>query len=349
MYNVLLVVDMQNDFISGALKTNESEEVVRNVVNRISNSRGELILFTQDTHGPDYLNTPEGKKLPVTHCVEGTWGWEIVPAVKEAWYKNPYTIIASEPIENTFKKPIFGSTALVDFLLTKKDKIISIEVLGVCTDICVISNAIMLKNAMPDIDLSVNAKCCAGVTPESHLQALNIMKMCHILETETPLPTKEIYLAGGCFWGVEKYLQQTNGVIKTEVGYANGNTKNPTYEDICATDTGFAETVRVVYDISVLDLEAILTRFYNIIEPTVINRQGPDVGSQYRTGIYFTDNKDKEIITKSLSNLQNSYEKPIVVENMPLKIFYRAEENHQKYLDKNPGGYCHIPPSKFVK
>ena len=177
---ILIVVDMQNDFINGALGTAEAAAVVANVVSRIENSRGELVLLTQDTHDEDYLNTPEGRKLPVTHCIEGTDGWQINPAVKNAWRSNPDTIVIPQLDENTFKKPVFGSAELVEFLRTCQNEITAIEILGVCTDICVISNAIMIKNALPDIEISVNADCCAGVTPQSHQEALNIMKMCHI-------------------------------------------------------------------------------------------------------------------------------------------------------------------------
>ena len=177
---VLIVVDMQKDFIDGALGTAEGAAIVSDVAARIASGRGELVLFTQDTHNEDYLNTPEGKKLPVPHCIEGTPGWQIDPAVKNAWKNNPDTIIIPQLDENTFKKPVFGSVALVEFLKSCQDEINCIELLGICTDICVISNAIMIKNTLPHIEIAVNAACCAGVTPQSHQEALNVMKMCHI-------------------------------------------------------------------------------------------------------------------------------------------------------------------------
>ena len=158
---------------------------------------------------------------------------------------------------------------------------------------------------------------------------------------------KEIYLAGGCFWGVEKYLDLLDGIVATEVGYANGHTENPTYEDVCRGDTGFAEAVRVIYDAEIIGLESLLEQFYGIIDPTVKNRQGPDIGSQYRTGIYSTNPDDAATIAKSLNDLQKTYDAPIVTENLPLSVYYKAEEYHQKYLDKNPGGYCHIPEHKY--
>ncbi len=160
---------------------------------------------------------------------------------------------------------------------------------------------------------------------------------------------REIYLAGGCFWGTEKYFSLIKGVIKTEVGYANGSTENPSYEDVCYRSTGHAETVKVVYDYTVVSLPFILELYYDVIDPTSINRQGGDRGPQYRTGIYYTDVVDKPIIEQSIANLQKKYTDPIAVEVLPLRNFYAAEEYHQGYLDKNPSGYCHIGQSKFDK
>jgi len=177
---VLIVVDMQKDFIDGALGTPEATAIITEVIERIEAGRGELVLFTQDTHNEDYLDTPEGKKLPVVHCIEGTEGWEINPAIKTAWKNHPDTIVISDLHDNTFTKPVFGSVEMVEFLKTKQSEIESIEILGICTDICVISNAIMIKNTLPHIEISVNSACCAGVTPQSHQEALNVMKMCHI-------------------------------------------------------------------------------------------------------------------------------------------------------------------------
>jgi len=171
---------MQNDFITGALGTAEAASIVDNVVRRIEGSHGELILFTKDTHRDDYLTTPEGKKLPIPHCIEGTEGWQINTAILEAWRNSKDTIIINELLENTFTKSVFGSVDLVDFLKLRADQITEFEILGVCTDICVVSNAIMIKNTLPDIKISVNAACCAGVTPQSHTEALNVMQMCHI-------------------------------------------------------------------------------------------------------------------------------------------------------------------------
>jgi peptide methionine sulfoxide reductase msrA/msrB len=160
--------------------------------------------------------------------------------------------------------------------------------------------------------------------------------------------TKEIYLAGGCFWGTEKYLSLINGVSATEVGYANGKTENPTYQEVCHNGTGHAETVRVVYDPAVLSLEKLLEIYYGAVDPTSVNRQGGDAGTQYRTGIYYTDPSDKAIISDSIKRLQGKYDKPIAIQVGPLENFFSAEDYHQKYLDKNPGGYCHIGAEKFA-
>lgn len=159
----------------------------------------------------------------------------------------------------------------------------------------------------------------------------------------------EIYLAGGCFWGTEKYLSNVKGIIKTEVGYANGNTQKPTYEEVCHNNTGHAETVKVLYDPKQISLEYLLNLYYDVINPTSINRQGEDVGNQYRTGIYYVEDNDKKTILDSIGELQKKYDKPIAIEVLNLQNYYPAEEYHQKYLDKNPNGYCHISPDKFEK
>ena len=161
------------------------------------------------------------------------------------------------------------------------------------------------------------------------------------------MTTDTIYLAGGCFWGAQHYFDCLPGVLETEVGYANGTTANPTYEQVKHENTGHAETVRVVYDPAAISLEELLEQFYKAIDPTSVNKQGGDVGVQYRTGIYYTDPAQKPVIEASLAALQTHYDRPIAVEALPLSNFYTAEEYHQKYLDKNPVGYCHISPALF--
>jgi peptide-methionine (S)-S-oxide reductase len=153
---------------------------------------------------------------------------------------------------------------------------------------------------------------------------------------------KEIVLAGGCFWGIEEFLSRIEGVLETEVGYANGRTPNPSYEDVCYKNTGYAEVCHVKYDESKLPLDKLLERFWSVINPTTLNRQGPDLGSQYRTGIYYKNEGDKETIIKNKEQEQLKYDKKIVTEVKPLENYYTAEDYHQKYLKKNPSGYCHI-------
>lgn len=153
---------------------------------------------------------------------------------------------------------------------------------------------------------------------------------------------KELYLAGGCFWGLQAYFDLKEGITESEVGYANGNTKEPTYEQVCTNTTGYAEAVRIRYDDNKISLTRVLELFWKVIDPTSLNKQGGDRGTQYRTGIYFTDDEDEVIIKKSLENESKRYSKKIVTEVEKLNNFYPAEEYHQKYLDKNPNGYCHI-------
>lgn len=154
---------------------------------------------------------------------------------------------------------------------------------------------------------------------------------------------KEIYLAGGCYWGVEKYVSCIRGVVSTEVGFACGHVANPSYDQVKHTDTGHAETVRVCYDEAELSLRALLRLFFRIIDPTLLNQQGEDVGKQYRTGVYWTSPEDETIVREELARLAQNYDAPLVVETQKLTCFYPAEEYHQKYLDKNPHGYCHVP------
>lgn len=155
--------------------------------------------------------------------------------------------------------------------------------------------------------------------------------------------TKTIYLAGGCYWGVEKYISEIFGVLSTEVGFANGDTENPTYQQVRYENTGHAETVKVEYDSEKLPLTALLNLFYKIIDPTSVDQQGEDIGHQYRTGVYFSDGEDETVIRASLLNLEKEVGQPLAVECCSLLQYYTAEEYHQKYLDKNPSGYCHVP------
>jgi len=164
---ILVVVDMQNDFIDGALGTKEAVGIVPNVVEKIRSFDGDKIIFTRDTHEENYMETQEGKNLPVPHCIRGTNGWELNPEI-EALRK-----------EEAVDKPSFGSMELASYL-KELDDVESIEFVGLCTDICVISNVMITKAALPEVPVIVDASCCAGVTPESHKNALEAMKMCQV-------------------------------------------------------------------------------------------------------------------------------------------------------------------------
>lgn len=158
---------------------------------------------------------------------------------------------------------------------------------------------------------------------------------------------KSIYFAGGCFWGTEHFFKQIEGVTFTETGYANGSTPDPTYRQVYTDTTGYAETVHVEYDNDVIDLEFLVRMFFKAIDPTSLNRQGEDVGTRYRTGIYYTDAEELPCIKKIYDEIGRQYESPLVVELEPLKNFNRAEDYHQDYLENNPDGYCHLPLELF--
>jgi peptide methionine sulfoxide reductase msrA/msrB len=163
--------------------------------------------------------------------------------------------------------------------------------------------------------------------------------------------TETAIFAGGCFWGVQEYFSRVKGVIKSESGYIGGTKKNPTYEEVCTGKTGHAESVRVIFNPKVVSYEKLLEHFWDLHDPTSLNRQGNDVGSQYRSAIYYTTPEQEKKAKASLTKLEKSglYSKKIVTEILPAKEFYLAEEYHQDYLKKNPGGYCHIDLSKANK
>lgn len=155
-----------------------------------------------------------------------------------------------------------------------------------------------------------------------------------------------IYLAGGCFWGVQKYFDQFDGVLATEVGYANGPEEAPSYRDVC-NSSGHAETVKIEYDPEVISLTDLLGYYFMVVDPLSVNKQGNDRGIQYRTGIYYTDENQLPEINDVYKEQEEKAGAELAVEMEPLKNFYTAEEYHQKYLEKNPGGYCHIPGKMF--
>ena len=191
---------------------------------------------------------------------------------------------------------------------------------------------------------------CNGAKGKTSVDSVNDtlkVQNAYDLNQNKSMNTKTIYLAGGCFWGTEHFLGLVHGVEKTEVGYANSSVPDPSYREVCTGRTGAAETVEVVYDADEVSLPFLLNLYFQTIDPTSLNKQGNDRGTQYRTGIYYTDPAERPIIEKSLSELQKKYSKPLAIEVGPLENFYPAEEYHQDYLDKNPGGYCHINPGLF--
>ena len=174
MRRLLIVIDMQNDFIDGALGTAEALAIVENVKKKIRSYPAADVIATMDTHGEDYMTTQEGRNLPVPHCILGTEGWQLRPDIAD--------LLDGAAI---YEKPTFGSVKLAEDLraLAEKEEL-ELELIGLCTDICVVSNALLLKAAMPETPISVDASCCAGVTPESHLAALATMRACQINVTE---------------------------------------------------------------------------------------------------------------------------------------------------------------------
>ena len=153
---------------------------------------------------------------------------------------------------------------------------------------------------------------------------------------------KQIVLAGGCFWGVEAYFKRIKGIIQTKVGYTDGTTINPSYQEVCTGRTYHVEACELIYDEQVISFEKILKHLFSIIDPTILNRQGNDVGTQYRTGIYYEDESDAQVIRDFIQKEQANYEQMIVVDVKKQTTFYDAEEFHQDYLTKNPMGYCHV-------
>lgn len=172
MGKYLVVVDMQKDFVNGTLGSKEAQEILPEVVKKVKSFEG-TVIFTKDTHTPDYLNTQEGRKLPVEHCIENSEGWELMDELKK---------IQIETGAEVYCKGTFGCTKLAEDLkvINSKEKIESIEFIGVCTDICVVSNVLLMKAFIPEVEIQVDSKCCAGVTPDKHKAALETMRSCQV-------------------------------------------------------------------------------------------------------------------------------------------------------------------------
>ena len=159
--------------------------------------------------------------------------------------------------------------------------------------------------------------------------------------------TKDLYFAAGCFWGAQKFFSLVKGVTFTEVGFANGFTENPTYKEVYTDQTGYAETVHLQYDPELITEERLTDLFLQAIDPLSLNRQGEDAGTRYRTGVYYVGEDQIPGIRTALDRCAAALGQPLAVELCPLAKFYRAEEYHQDYLEKNPGGYCHLSPAIF--
>lgn len=198
------------------------------------------------------------------------------------------------------------------------------------------------------IGISLSRDGWSGDHPEkiNHTEKIKTKQRMEKVQDNRSLRT--IYLAGGCFWGTEHFMKQIRGVTGTRTGYANSIVERPSYQQVCTGETKAAETVEVQYDNSQLSLELLLDLFFKTIDPTSINQQGNDKGTQYRTGIYYTDEADRAIAEKKLEELSRQYSEKIAVELKPLENFYEAEAYHQDYLGINPGGYCHINPELFI-
>ncbi len=212
--------------------------------------------------------------------------------------------------------------------------------------------ALLYRGAAAALALLLSG-CAAGPTREDEMKNLRQEAPATVQdqewrEREDASRLREIYYAGGCFWGVESYFSQIHGVESVTVGYANGFTENPTYEQVCGGDTGHAETAHVVYDPGRVSLQTLTEHFFAIIDPLSLNRQGNDRGSQYRSGIYYTDEDDRETLQAEWDRQQKKYSQPVQTQLEPLRCYYLAEEYHQQYLAKNPGGYCHIDFSSLA-
>lgn len=264
----------------------------------------------------------------------------------EKWYagvqsdypKLPVLVDASGELINKLGVQVYPSWAILD----KKGNLVHL-VKGNMTEqqaYALAENAgndfaeLKAGSAKPDATASAN---------NSKIESINKKGEVYYNAQGKPINTRTIYLAGGCFWGVEAYMERVDGVIDAVSGYANGaaNKPNPSYEQVIA-GSGHAETVKVTYDADKTDLDTILKYYFRVIDPTSLNKQGNDRGVQYRSGIYYTDSKDKAVIDAAVKEVQSKYKQKVVVENKALDNFYLAEMYHQDYLAKNPNGYCHV-------
>ena len=260
--------------------------------------------------------------------------------VQADYPKLPVLIDSSGSLINQLGVQVYPSWAILD----KKGNLVRL-VKGNLTNEQAYALAENAGNDFKDLKNSKAKPTAAGADSQQQAQSSTSKSKNGVYYNSagTPINTKTIYLAGGCFWGLEAYMERVDGVVDAISGYANGNpnVKDPSYEQVIA-GSGHAETVKVVYDADKIDLETVLKYYFRVIDPTSLNKQGNDRGVQYRTGIYYTDAADKAIIDRALQQLKGKYSQKIVVEEKPLANFALAEEYHQDYLAKNPNGYCHI-------
>lgn len=260
--------------------------------------------------------------------------------VQADYPKLPVLIDSSGSLINQLGVQVYPSWAILD----KKGNLVRL-IKGNLTEEQAYALAENAGNDFKDLKNSKAKPTVAGADSQQQAQSSTSKNKNGVYYNSdgAPINTKTIYLAGGCFWGLEAYMERVDGVVDAISGYANGNpnVKDPSYEQVIA-GSGHAETVKVVYDADKIDLETVLKYYFRVIDPTSLNKQGNDRGVQYRTGIYYTDAADKAIIDQALQQLEGKYSQQIVVEDKPLANFSLAEEYHQDYLAKNPNGYCHI-------
>ena len=260
--------------------------------------------------------------------------------VQADYPKLPVLIDSSGSLINQLGVQVYPSWAILD----KKGNLVRL-VKGNLTNEQAYALAENAGNDFKDLKNSKAKPTAAGADSQQQAQSSTSKSKNGVYYNSagTPINTKTIYLAGGCFWGLEAYMERVDGVVDAISGYANGNpnVKDPSYEQVIA-GSGHAETVKVVYDADKIDLETVLKYYFRVIDPTSLNKQGNDRGVQYRTGIYYTDAADRVVIDQALQQLKGKYSQKIVVEEKPLANFALAEEYHQDYLAKNPNGYCHI-------
>ena len=258
--------------------------------------------------------------------------------VQADYPKLPVLVDASGSLINKLGIQVYPSWAILD----KKGNLVHL-VKGNMTEQQAYALAENAGNDFAELKAGSAKPDATPLANNSKIESINKKGEVYYNAQGKPINTRTIYLAGGCFWGVEAYMERVDGVIDAVSGYANGaaNRANPSYEQVIG-GSGHAETVKVTYDADKTDLETILKYYFRVIDPTSLNKQGNDRGVQYRSGIYYTDSKDKAVIDAAVKEVQSKYKQKVVVENKLLDNFYLAEMYHQDYLAKNPNGYCHV-------